>query len=147
MDNTLLVRRHCRNVRILKRDGVDEHLFIDSFSLAKKNKKSSRDNAYCQIYILTEKWFACVVSIKSKSEVLLSIKQFGKKIGSPDAIISDNCREDKFKKDKKFFNIIRILLRVLEEGTLCANREELYIGILKKEFRKDMKEVYLPLEI
>ena len=31
-------------------------------------------------------------------------------------------------------------IRVLEEGTPWANREELYIGLLKEAVQKDMKE-------
>ena len=39
------------------------------------------------------------------------------------------------------------MLRVLEEGTTCGNREKLCIGLTAEAVRKHVKEVDLPLTI
>ena len=77
--------------------------------------------------------------MRSKSEVLLAVKQFAKEIGAPDAIISDAAREQKSLELRKFCREIGTSLRVLEEGTPWANKAELYVGIIKEATRKDMK--------
>eukprot|EP00957_Ditylum_brightwellii_P111953 8537827-Ditylum_brightwellii.AAC.1 len=41
---------------------------------------------------------------------------------------------------KAFCAKIGTTLRVLEEGTPCANKVELYIGLIKEAVQKDMKE-------
>ena len=41
---------------------------------------------------------------------------------------------------KKFCRDIDTTLRLLEEGTLWANKDELYINLIKKADRKYMKE-------
>ena len=40
---------------------------------------------------------------------------------------------------------IEIFLFILEEGTLWGNQSKLYIGLIKEEIRKDMKESYWSL--
>ena len=88
---------------------------------------------------MTDKGFIYVVPMKSKSEVLLAVKQFAKEIGVPDAIISDAAKEQTSHNLRKFCGDIGTTLRVLEEGTPWSNKAELYIGIIKEVVRKDMK--------
>ena len=45
---------------------------------------------------------------------------------------------------RKFCNEIGTNLRVLEKNTPWYNKYELYIGIIKEEVRKDMKEANFP---
>ena len=46
---------------------------------------------------------------------------------------------------KQFWNNIGTALRVLEEGTPWSNRAELYIGLIKKAVRKEMRRADSPL--
>jgi hypothetical protein len=83
--------------------------------------------------------------MKSRTEVMQAVKQFAKEIGAPEAIICDTTREQKSADLRKFLNEIGTTLRILEEGTPWANKAELYIGLLKKAVRKDMKSSNCPL--
>ena len=61
---------------------------MDAFFGTKKAVNSSRGHTCCQIFV-TDNGFFCVFHMKSKSEVLQSVKHFSKEIGAPEAIISD----------------------------------------------------------
>ena len=50
------------------------------------------------------------------------------------------AREEKSQETKKFLNSIRTGLRALDEVSTKANREKLYIGLLKEGVRKDTKK-------
>ena len=82
---------------------------------------------------------------KSGSEILQTVKEFAKEIGAPEAIICDSTREQKSHDLRKFIGEISTTLRVLEEGTPWANKAELYIELIKKAVRKDMKASNCPL--
>ena len=60
-------------------------------------------------------------------------------------MIHDASRSQKSQEVPKYCNDIGTTLRVLEENTPWANKAELYIGIIKEEFQKDMKESNYPL--
>ena len=83
--------------------------------------------------------------MKKKSEVLLAINQFAKEIGAPDSFVADMSGEQMSSEVKKFCNDIGTTLRALEEGTPWSNTAELYIGLIKEAFRKDMHEANSPL--
>ena len=117
---------------------IKEYFFMDTFFSTNKSGKFSRGHICCQIFV-TEKKFVYVVPMKSKAEVLQSVKKFAKEIGAPDAIISDTAGEKTSKAIRKFCYKIGTNLRYLEEGTPWANKVELYIGLTKKAVRKDMK--------
>ena len=123
---------------------INGYFFIDTFFATKKGGKSSRGNLCCQLFV-TYKGFLYVVPLKRKSEVMSAVKQFTKEIGAPDAIVCDMLMEQTSPEIKTFFNEIRTTLRVLEEGTLCANKDERYIGLLKESVRKVMRESNLPI--
>ena len=76
---------------------------------------------------------------------MIALKYFEKEIGSPKAITMESSRKDTFQEAKQFLNHIGTTLRVLEEGTMWANKVELFIELLKETLRKDMNEVDLPL--
>ena len=59
----------------------------------------------------------CIVSMKSKIEVMLALKQFTKNICAP-----EETMDDKSKEVKQFINSAGAALRVLEEKMPCANR-------------------------
>jgi hypothetical protein len=73
------------------------------------------------------------------------VKQFTKEIGAPEAIIADPAGEQTSHALRKFCQEIGTTLRTLEEGTQCANRAELYIGLIKEAVRKDMQQANCPL--
>eukprot|EP00957_Ditylum_brightwellii_P098824 7528519-Ditylum_brightwellii.AAC.1 len=61
-----------------------------------------------------------------------AVKEFAKVVGAPDAIICDIAKEQKSENLKKFLGELGTTPRVLEEGTLWANKAELYIGLMKE---------------
>ena len=83
--------------------------------------------------------------MKRKSEVLLAIKQFAKKIGALDSFVAYMSGEQMSSEEKKFCNDIGTTLRALEEGTPWSNKAELYIGWVKEAVRKDMCKSNSPL--
>ena len=73
------------------------------------------------------------------------VNQFTKEIGAPDVIVCNMSMEQTSPEIKTILNDIGTTLRVLEEGTLWANKAERYIGLLKESVRKDMRESNSPL--
>ena len=61
---------------------------MDDLFLSKIAKKFPRSDTYCQLFV-TDKGIVRVVPIKSKSEVLLEIKQFAKEIGALQTVMTD----------------------------------------------------------
>ena len=139
-----LSRNYGTNDRMLRYKRIDTHFFMDTFFATSKVQKSKRGNTCCQLFV-TDKGYVYVVPMKSKSEVLLAVKQFAKEIGAPDAIICDMSGEQTSKAVRQFCSEIGTTLKVLEEGTPWANRAELYIGLIKEAVRKDMQESDSPL--
>ena len=57
-----------------------------------------------------DKGFIYVVPMKKKSEVLQAIKQFGKEISAPDALISDATSEQTSQSVRKFCSKIGTMM-------------------------------------
>ena len=76
--------------------------------------------------------------MRSKSQVLQVMKQFGKE---PAAFVLDRSGEKTSYEVKLLWNDGGIALRVLEEGIPWANLSELHIDLIKEESIKFMKEV------
>ena len=85
--------------------------------------------------------------MRSRSDVLLRVKQFAKEVGVPDAIICDGAGKHKSNDIKNFCSQIGTTLRLLEQGTPWANKAELYIGIIKEDVRNDMREADSPIKL
>ena len=83
--------------------------------------------------------------MKLKVKVLQAIKQFAKDIGVPDAIILDAASKQKSQAFQNLCSKIDTTLWVLEEGTAWANKDELYIEIVKEMVQKDMNISNWPL--
>eukprot|EP00957_Ditylum_brightwellii_P007046 533385-Ditylum_brightwellii.AAC.1 len=62
--------------------------------------------------------------MKTRSNVMQSVKEFAKVVGAPDLIICDAAREQKSENLKNFLGELGTMLRVLEEGTPWANKAE-----------------------
>jgi hypothetical protein len=140
-----LSQNYGTNDQMLRYKLINEYFFMDIFFATKKAGKSSRSNTCCKLFV-TDKGFVYVVPMKSNAEVLQAVKQFAKEIGAPEAIICDMAGEQTSQPLlRKLCNEIGTTLRVLEEGTLWANKAELYIGLIKEAVRKDMKDSNCPL--
>ena len=66
-------------------------------------------------------------------------------MGVPEAIISDSHKCHKSKEVEQLCHKIGTTLRVLEGSTQWDNRAELYVGLFKEAFRKDMLQENSPL--
>ena len=80
-DNPVLSRNYSTNNRMLRYKRIKDFFFLDAYFATKKGGQSSRGHTCCQLFV-TDKGFIYVVTMKSKSEVLLAIKQFTKEVGT-----------------------------------------------------------------
>eukprot|EP00957_Ditylum_brightwellii_P151940 11570307-Ditylum_brightwellii.AAC.1 len=87
-----------------------------------------------------DKGFVYVVPLKSKGGFLLAVKLFAKEVGAPDAFLCDAAGGQTLQPMRSLCAEIGTSLRVLEEGTLWANKAEHYIGLIKEAVSKDMKD-------
>ena len=117
---------------------------MDTFFVTRKGGTSSQGNTCCQLFV-SDKGFIYVVAMKQKSEVLLAIKQFAKKVGALDVIVSDMAKEQVSQEVQQFCNMIGTMLQALDEGTPWSNKAELYIKLMKEAVHKDIKEAHCPL--
>ena len=117
---------------------------MDAFFATSKGGKSSGGNTCGQLFV-TDKGFACVILMRTKSEVPDAVKQFSKEVSTPDAIICDASVEQASTCLKKFLCDTGNQLRVLEEETPWTNKAELHVGLIKEATRKDMREADSPL--
>ena len=139
-----LARNYGTNDRMLRYKHLDEYFFMDTLFATAKAGKSSRGNSCCQLFV-TDKGFLDVIPLKSKSDVILALKEFAKRIGVPEAIICDASGEQSSHDIRRFCQEIGTTLRYIEEGTPWANKAELYIGLVKSAVRKDMKAANSPV--
>ena len=144
--NPNLTKNYGTNDRMLRYRRIKEFFFMDTFNATRSAGKSSRGHKCCQLFV-TDKGFVYVVPMKTqtKVDILGAVKQFAKEVGSPEAIICDAHPSQVSDVVRSFVSEIGSTLRVLEEGTPWANKAELYIGLIKRAVRKDMKEANCPL--
>jgi hypothetical protein len=76
-DNPELSRNYSTHDRMLRYKRLNEYFFMDTFFSTKKAGKSSRGDTCCQLFV-TDKSFVYVVPMKTKSEVIQTVKQFAK---------------------------------------------------------------------
>ena len=65
----------------------------------------------------------------------------------PNAFILDPSGEQTSNEVRGFCHKIGTTLRILEERTQHADRAELYIGLLKEDVRKELRELHAPMEL
>ena len=63
----------------------------------------------------------------------------------PISLVLDAHRAQKTNNVKRFCDQVESTLRILEKGSPWANRAELYIGLLKKAVRKDLRASNAPM--
>ena len=78
------------------------------------------------------------------SEYTQALKQFAKDVGAPEVLIADPRPVHKSKYVKAFYNQVGTTLKILEEYTQWASRDELYIGLMKEATRKDTRAQHSP---
>ena len=139
-----LARNFGTNDRMLRYKHLEEYFFMDTLFATTKAGKSSRGNSCCQLFV-TDKGFLDAIPLKARSEVILALKEFAKRIGVPEAIICDASGEQSSQELRKFCQEIGTTLRYIEEGTPWANKAELYIGLVKRAVRQDMKASNSPV--
>ncbi len=75
----------------------------------------------------------------------MALKQFTKDVGAPDVLVCDPHPSQTKQEVCEFCTQIGTTLKVLEAETQWANRDELYIGLMKEATRKDMRSSAPPL--
>ena len=150
-----LDRNFSTNDRMLRYKRLETHFFTDTFfatkqSKMKKSKKpqglSTRGNLCMQLFV-TDKGYVHVVPMKTESEVHKAYKHFFKAVGVPDAIVSDGAKAQVMGQTKTLCNEVGTTIRQLERHTPWSNRAELYIGLLKRAIRKELKRTDCPLAL
>ena len=63
------------------------------------------------------------------------------------SLIVDSHKSQTSSKAKRLCDQLYTTLRVLETGTPCADRAELYIGLLKEAVRRDMRQSNSPMSL
>ena len=117
---------------------------MDTFQVTGK-AISQRKNRYMQLFV-SDTGFMFVYPMKLKSEIINAVKAFAKEIGVPTALILDPEGTQRSRELDKVAKEMCMPLKFLERATQWANLAELYIGLLKKAVRKDMKESDSPLK-
>ena len=87
-----------------------------------------------------DKGFFKVYGMKSEKDFINALKLFWKEVGAPKSFIVYSDRKENNNKVRQFLNKVGTDLRVLEGKTQHADRDELYIGLMKSGVSKDMRE-------
>ena len=74
-----------------------------------------------------------------------ALREFAKYVGAPEFLVADPYCSNKSKEVKAFCKKNCSTLRLLEQNTQWGNCSELYVGLVKKAYRKDVKVSGLPL--
>ncbi|GFH47961.1 hypothetical protein CTEN210_14370 [Chaetoceros tenuissimus] len=138
-----LSRRAMSSDRRTRYKRIRSNFFTDTFFVDKK--ATTKEGFNCMQLFVSDKGFVAVYPMKSKSEFPKALKLFCKEVGVPERLVVDGAREQKSKEVKSFTQEVGTTLQVLEESTQWANRAELYIGLFKKQIRKDLQESKCPM--
>ena len=99
----------------------------------------------CMQIFVSDKGYVKVYPMSKVSKYPQALKKFAKDVGAPEVLIADPHPVHKSKDVKAFCNQIGTTLKILEEYTQWASRDELYIGLMKEATRKDMRSHHSPL--
>ena len=91
-----------------------------------------------QLFV-SDKGFVKVYGMKSKFQPPQSPRLSTKEVSIPNVFIIDLLREQTLAVVYAFCHKIGTKLRILEERTQHADRDELYIGLLKEAVPKDLR--------
>ena len=115
-DDLSLTRSYRKNERMLRYKHIKEFFWMDILFATRNGGKSSRGNNATQLFV-NEKFYVCVISLKSESEVPKALKLFSKNINAPEAIICNSAKAQKFAEVRHFLTSIGTSIRLLETGT------------------------------
>lgn len=138
-----LSRRAVNSDRRTRYRRIRSNFFTDTFFVDKK--ATTKDGFNCMQLFVSDKGFVAVYPMKSKSDFPKALKLFCKEVGVPERLVVDGAREQTSREVKSFTQEVGTTLQVLEESTQWANRAELYIGLFKKQIRKDLQESKCPM--
>ena len=138
-----LSRRVTNSDRRTRYRRIRSNFFTDTFFVHKN--ATTKEGFTCMQLFVSDKGFLAVYPMRSKAEFPDALKLFCKEIGVPERLIVDGAREQTSRKVKSFTQEVGTTLQVLEENTQWSNRAELYIGLLKKQIRKDLQESKSPM--
>ena len=80
--------------------------------------------------------------MKRQQDYVLALKQFAKDVGAPNVLVCDPHPAQTKREVCEFCTQIGTTLKVLEAETQWANRDELYIGLMKEATRKDIERAF-----
>jgi hypothetical protein len=141
-----LDRRYSTNDRVLRYKRLNTFFFTDTFFATSKGGKSLRGNTCVQLFV-TDKGYVCLIPMKKEADAHKAYKQFFKRVGVPDAIISDGAKAQVQGETKILCDNVGTTIRQLERNTPWANRAELYVGLIKRAIKKEMKSMDSPLAL
>ena len=125
--------------------GIDGSIQFTSLKLFfTKKAKSTHGNIGAQIYV-SDKGFVKVYPVKAEREFISALQAFVKDVDVPAVLVCDGSKTQTKKEVKNFSNKIGKTLHVLENETQWADRDELYIFLIKESTRKDTSEAHSPL--
>ena len=102
MHNHSLKRIYSANDRMLRHKILDKCFLMITF-FSTKNLRSHREAATVANYLRQTKFLYAFFPMKSKSKVILDLKQFEKEIMSLGSMITETSREDKYQELNSFF--------------------------------------------
>ena len=139
--NSNFSRAFSSNDRMLQYKRINAFFFTNiSFG-----NKSARGYSCMQLFV-SDKGFIKFYGMKRKSEFPQALKLLSKEVGVPNAFILDPSGEQTSNVVCAFCHKIETTLWILEEQNQHADRSKLYIVLLKKSVRKDMRETHSPME-
>ena len=139
-----LNRNFSNNDRVLRYRYISTHFFTDTMFASKRIGPSFRGNKCMQLFV-TDKGYLKVIPMKDKGQVPKAYRLFFKHVGVPDAIVCDGSREQTMGEAKKVCDSVGTSIRVLERNKPFSNRAELYIGIVKRAIKRDLRESDAPM--
>ena len=140
-----LDRNFSNNDRALRYRTIADHFFTDTM-FANKKATSTRGNTCMQIFV-TDKGYLKVIPMEAESQVAKAYKLFFKYVGVPDAFVCDGSKAQTLGDAKKACNEVGTVIRQLERNKPFANRAELYVGLVKRAVKKDLKESDCPMRL
>ena len=138
-----LSRQFSTNDRMLRYRRIQSYFFTDTMFVTKK-AESFRGFTCLQLFV-SDKGFVAVYPMESKSDFDQALHLFCKEVGVPKTLVVDPSGEQTSRAVRRFCNQIGTTLRILEESTQWANRAELYIGLLKRAIRRDLRQSNCPM--
>ena len=141
-----LDRRYSTNDRVLRYKRINTFFFTDTFFATSKGGKSSRGNTCAQLFV-TDKGYVCLIPMRKEADANHAYRQFFKRVGVPEAIICDGAKAQVQGETRKLCNNVGTTIRQLERDTPWSNRAELYVGLIKRAIKKEMKIMDSPLAL